>query len=742
MLLDQLLNSAFQLYSQGQIAEAQQQCQQVLSQDPGQASAVYLLAAIDQDAGRFPAALEGFARSAAMAPENPVFMNAWGEALHTQKRNEAALQCYRTAITLRSTYERAHNNLGRLLHEQSDLVGAEQSFREAIRLNPNYAIAHNNLGSVLLRSEQPDVAISCFRQALSIRPGYPEAEYNWALALRSLDDPTGTLPHLDRAIQLRPNYAKAYLLLGQVFVDLEKVAQSVACFEKAVALQPDELQSHLELGNVLMLLNRLEEAQRAFEAALTLKPDHANAFAQLCRLKATLIDWTSYPEDLRQLREVVDVELRAGRQSPVPSVHAFSLPFPRELLLKIAASQSQAYLRYCPTNPGENAGNPTTNPNTDRLRIAYLSRDFYDHPVAHQFHSILSRHDRSRFEIHAYSYGPDDQSSYRQRIASGAEVFHDVSSLNDQGLADRIRADGIQILVDLMGYTGFSRTKSLAMRPAPIQACWLGYASTMGAEFVDYLIGDNVVTPPEHAQDYREALVRLPHSFMPTDPSQPILTPRFHREELGLPAEGIVFCCFNNSHKITPEVFQVWMRILKQVPGSVAWLNVNHPVARANLRQGAQDQQIDPERLVFATRVENKAAHLARLQSADLFLDTIYYNAHVTACDALWAGLPVLTTLGETFAGRVGASLLSATGLPELIARDLQDYEKIAIRLAQNQDELKSLRDRLRPETQTTLPLFEMTRFVGHLEQAYQTMWGRYQSGMGTSPIDVAHQSG
>ena len=738
MLLDQLVNSAFQLYGQGQIAEAQQQCQQVLSQDPRQASAVYLLAAIDQDAGRWLAALEGFARSAAMAPENHVFRNAWGEALHTQQRNEEALQCYRTAIALQSTYERAHNNLGRLLHEQSDLVGAEQSFREAIRLNPNYAIAHNNLGSVLLRCEQPNAAISCFRQALSIRPSYPEAEYNWALALRSLDDPTGTLPHLDRALQLRPNYAKAYLLLGQVFVDLSKVAQSVPCFEKAVALQPDELQSHLELGNVLLLLNRLEEAQRAFEAVLSLKPDHPNAFAQLCRLKATLNDWSSYPKDLRRLREVVDTELQAGRPSPVPSVHAFSLPWPRELLLKIAESQSQAYLRYRPTNPRGNPATPTTNPNPNRLRIAYLSRDFYDHPVAHQFLGILSRHDRSRVEIHVYSYGPDDQSSYRQRIASEVEFFHEVSSLNDQGLADRIREDGIQILVDLMGYTGFSRTKCMAMRPAPIQVCWFGYASTMGAEFIDYLIGDNVVTPPEHAQAYREALVRLPHSFMPTDPSQSILTTRFHREELGLPPEGIVFCCFNNSHKITPEVFQVWMRILKQVPGSVAWLNVNHPVARANLRQAAQDQEINPERLVFATRIENKAAHLARLQSADLFLDTIYYNAHVTACDALWAGLPVLTTLGETFSGRVGASLLSATGLPELIARDLQDYEKIAIRLAQNQDQRHSLRDRLAPATHTTLPLFEMTRFVGHLEQAYQTMWEHYQSGNGASPIDLA----
>ena len=735
-MIEELLNQASQFYGQSRLSDAEQICRRILSLDPVRAEAVYLLAAIDQGLGRGPAAVEGFARAAALAPDNPVFVNAWGESLQGLGRLDEAWNCYQQAIRLRPDYARAHNNSGRILNQRGDLAAAERYFLEAIRLNPNYATAHNNLGGVLLTRDQTAAAIQHLQQALSLQPDYPEAHYNLAAALRPSGDLPGMLLHLDHAIRLRPSYARAHLLLGKVLFEAGQVESSASRFETAVRLQPDDPESHFELGTVQFLLNRLLEAEQSFRTVLSLNPEHTHAYAQLCRLKATVLDWEHQARDHEQLLASVNAALKANQPVPIAPLHALAFPWPGPLLLEIARSQASSYQRANRTSMTPTAIPRIPRPSTARLKIAYLSRDLYDHPVSHQIQGLFALHDRERFDVHAYSFGPNDGSVYRRRIEQTVESFHDVSTLTDDQLARQIRADGTDILVDLMGYTGLARTACVAMRPAPIQVSWLGFPATMGAEFIDYLIADPIVAPPEHSEFYQERLVRLPHSYMPTDHTQPISRSTLDRSSQGLPTDVPVFCCFNNSYKITPEVFQVWMAILSRVSDAVAWLNITHPIARNNLRRESQKYGINPDRLIFAERVPDKANHLARLQLADLFLDTPFYNAHTTACDALWAGLPTLTCIGQTFQSRVGASLLTAARIPELIARDLNEYEQIAVQMATDPNRLTSLRTRLQDDRER-LPLFDTPRFVRHLEQAFLTMWQIHESGKPASEFDV-----
>jgi len=341
--------------------------------------------------------------------------------------------------------------------------------------------------------------------------------------------------------------------------------------------------------------------------------------------------------------------------------------------------------------------------------------------------SLFSLHDQAHFEIFVYSFGPNDHSEYRNYIATSCEHFQDVTALSTEESAHQIFNDGIHILVDLKGYTIQSRTAILALRPAPIQVSYLGYPGTMGAEFIDYIIGDAVVTPPEFADDFSEKIVTLPNSYQVNDYQQAISSTPMTRSQYGLPESGFVFCCFNTNYKIEPLIFDIWMRILASVPGSVLWLIPRFPVVKENLRREAEARGIHGERLIFAQHYP-KAEHLARHQLADLFLDTLYYNAHTTASDALWAGVPVITCPGETFASRVAASLLTAVGLPELITASLEEYEQLVIRIAHSSSELRELKQKL-AQNRTTYPLFDTPLFAHNLEQAYRAMWEIYAAG-------------
>ncbi len=372
----------------------------------------------------------------------------------------------------------------------------------------------------------------------------------------------------------------------------------------------------------------------------------------------------------------------------------------------------------------------------DKLRIAYLSADFQDHATAHLMAELFERHDHSRFEVMAISFGIGDGSPMRQRLAAAFDRFYDACQRSDEDTARFLYGQKTDIAIDLKGHTRGARPGILAYRPAPVQVSYLGYPGTMGAQFIDYIVADKIVIPPGHESFYTEKIVRLPDCYQVNDRKRAVAEHTPERREAGLPQEGFVFCCFNQNWKITPDVFDVWMRLLRTVSGSVLWLVHDSKETERNLRSEAQARGVDGARLIFAPRLPSEV-HLARHRLADLFLDTLPYNAHTTASDALWTGLPVLTQLGEGFAGRVAASLLSAAGLPELITHSIADYEALALRLANDTILLKGYRDRLNAN-RAVLPLFDTDRFRLHLEAAYLQMAEIWQSGEQPRSFDVA----
>jgi len=761
-----LYSRAMTAYQAGDRAQSERLCRLLLRESPGSAEARYLLGVLALDAGNAQEATGRFEEAVAAAPQTASYHHALGEAYNAMRRGDDAVSAYqraleldpklaaahnalgqvlldrgdasaaanrfRAALAVRADYDRAHMNLGRALHVQGDLPQAQASFMEAVRINPKYATAHNNLGAVLQARGQIDEASKHFREALSLQPAYPEAHFNLGGALMARGESLAAAEQFQEAIRLRPNYARAHVQMAHALFDLGQVAAAVERFKQALALAPDDFAAQMRLGEGLRLLGRLEEAQKLFEQALRSRPDSAECFARRFQVRQELCDWQGRDAEVQRLGADAQREMEGGKATSVYPLSALALPWSPERQLAIARSHAREFERAA-ARVGPRATKPARH--SGRIKVAYLSRDFYDHPVGHLIYRLFDLHDRGKFEVHAYSFGPNDGSIYRKRIESNCEHFHDVQAMSLAQLDRQIRRDGIQILVDLMAYTGLARTAALALRPAPIQVSWLGYAGTMGADFIDYIVGDALVTPARFADGYSERIVRLPHTYMITDATQEI-SPAATRAAHGLPAEAIVFCCFNNAGKLEPSIFDAWMRILSRVPQSVLWLGVRQGTAQANLRREAAGRGVDGGRLIFAGHVPSKADHLARLRLADLFLDTHFYNAHATSADALSAGLPILTFPGETFASRVAASVLTAAGVPELIVPDLATYESRAVELATNPAELQQLRDILRQGRATT-PLFDTPRFARNLEKAYQAMWQIHASGRPPQAIDV-----
>lgn len=495
--------------------------------------------------------------------------------------------------------------------------------------------------------------------------------------------------------------------------ELQRHDDALAEYDRALALRPGYIEACYNRGVVLQDSRRYEDAALAFAQLLELAPACPYAAGKLEYLRLLCCDWTSYHDQLAQLSG----DVRAGRRVCDPFSFAALSDAPAAQLV---CARTYAADRYPPAVPPLWSGERYDH---DKIRVAYLSADFHEHATTHLMAGLFEHHDADRFEITAISFGPDRQDGMRQRLIKAFSRFVDVRGKSDREVALLLREMEIDIAVDLKGYTQGSRPGILAQRPAPVQINYLGMPATMGTSCMDYIIADAWVIPPDHHLHYAEQILYLPDSYQATDDSRNIDAHTPSRADLSLPEQGFVFCCFNNNYKITPDLFTLWMRLLHQVSGSVLWLLEDNPVATRNLRAQAQLHGIAPERLVFAPRVA-AGAHLARHRRADLCLDTLPYNAHTTASDALWAGLPVLTCAGETFAGRVAASLLNAAGLPELITRDLDHYAALALELARNPARLRDIRARL-AHNRGTCPLFATDRFRRHLESAYILLWER-----------------
>ena len=681
-----------------------------------------------QQLGRFAEALDSYDRALVLRPDDAVALLIRGNVVQQLGRFVEALESYDRVLGLRPDYAEALINRGNALQQLGRFAEALESYDRALALRRNWAPALNNRGNALQQLGHFTEALENYDRALALRPDYVEALCNRGNALQQLGRVTEGLESYDRALALRPDDATALIDRGLALQQLGRFAEALESYDRALALRPDDAVALFNRGTALRFQGKLNEAVVSFGQAAALRPDYA--VAEWFNARQMICDWTNYREDEARARNAV--KARISPFAPFALIALSSTPeeqldCARQVAAGIAVRASALLPRRQPRP-------------IERVRLGYLSADFRQHAVAILMAGLIEHHDRRRFEVVGYSYGSDDHSALRSRLEVAFDQFVDIRDMQHRQAAELIHTDAVDILIDLTGYTGNSRTEILAYRPAPVQINYLGYPGTMGADFIDYIIVDRFVVPTDQQAFFSERLVHLPGCYQCNDDKRAIPARTPSRAECGLPETGFVFCCFNNSYKITPAFFDIWMRLLAAVPDSVLWLS--DPWAegasawmKANLAREAAARGVMPERLVFAPHLP-LPEHLARHRLADLFLDTLPYNAHTTASDALWAGLPVLTCAGNTFAGRVAGSLLRAVGLGELVTTTLEDYEAMALRLARDVELLTRLRERL-AQNRRTSPPFNTERYTSNLETAYWRMWETWKAGRPPAAFSV-----
>ena len=605
-----------------------------------------------------------------------------------------------------------------------DFESAVESFRHAAAAAPNHSITHSNLGASLAALGRHEDAVEAFRRAVEIDPDSAQAHFNLGASLQALGNSQDASACFVRTVEINPGHEEAYYFLGREHQSAGRLNEALACFLQAAEICPNEADIFTALAGVLVKLKLPGPAARALEKVLSLNPDDSMARANLIAQLARDCDWD-------KLETTLDWVPRLGViGGPVPpfALLAFDDDPVRHLIRSQKFAETFPSIEPLPARP-----RPAKRP--ERLRIGYFSADFHDHATMFLAARLFELHDRNRFTIHAYSYGAEAGGSMRERALRAFDTFTDVSDLSNGEIAELSRRDGIDIAVDLKGYTEFQRVGIFAYRPAAIQMTYLGYPGTLAVPFIDYLIADRTVVPDEHRQAYSEQIIYLPHSYQANDDNRVLPKRGAKRSAAGLPQQGFVFCCFNYSYKISRAQFRIWIDLLKQVEGSVLWLLASPGNMEANLRQFMRSEDVDPSRLVIAPRTDLQS-HFTRLQLADLFLDTFNYNAHTTASDALWAGVPVVTKAGNGFAGRVAASLLRAIGLPELITTNSHDYAELALSLAKDQGKLAAIRAKLETN-RTSMPLFNSELFTRHIEAGFDLAYQRYVDGKAPEDIIV-----
>jgi predicted O-linked N-acetylglucosamine transferase (SPINDLY family)/SAM-dependent methyltransferase len=697
----------------GELDDARGACEKATHLKPAFPPGYSNLGNIFKAQGRLEDAVTHYRKALALEPGFADALINLANTLILMERLDEALPAAEKAVKLAPLHAEAHVVLGHALRKSGRSEDAMKAYFHALELRPEYGPVYSDLGCLLSEEGQHEDAIQAHERALQFSPSYAEAHNNLGISLRALGRNLEALQHYKHAVALKPEYPEAYSNMGTVLDLLGRHEEAVDAYRRAVALKPDLAVAYVNLAGSLWEQGKIAEAIAAYSYSLSVNPEQPNALVDLYNLRRHACDWRDLAA---QEEKILSSTYRRGKRvPPFPLLNVHGAPAEEQLCArewaKGIATNSQITFDYARLPA---ASNPR------RLRIGYLSADFCRHATAALVSELIEIHDRERFEIFGYAYGRDDKSEMRDRLAAAFDTFVDIHALPHAEAARRIHGDEIDILIDLKGYTTHARTEILAHRPAPIQVNYLGYPGTMGAPFIDYLIADRYILPASAQAFFDEKIVYLPNSYQPNDTKRSIAPTAPTRSACGLPETAFVFCSFNNTYKITPELFDIWMRLLGAVPGSVLWLLEANALVKENLSREAAARGIDSGRLVFAPKME-LPQHLARHAQADLFLDTLPVNAHTTASDALWAGLPVLTCAGKSFASRVAGSLLHAVGLPELATESLADYETLALRLAQNPAALAALRKRLE-QNRNTAPLFNIARYTRDLEAAFEHM--------------------
>jgi protein O-GlcNAc transferase len=670
----------------------------------------------------------------AISPYHPDALHLLGLVSSQQGDYLTAVELMRQALTIHPNSELFLNNLGTALIALGRLDEAETAYRQALDANPMHVQTLSNLGSLLKDQGKLNDAVDCFTKALDVEPGLAPLHNNLGNVLTDLGRPLDAVVCFRKALALKGDYAKAYHNMASAFRAMRRYEEAVEGYCNALRVDAGYAEAHNSLGETLAEAGKPGEAIRHYRTSLDLNPNLGVAVGNLLYASRQMCTW----HQLDELQQRLDADtLRAIETGERPPEDPF-LNLVRHddpaMNLAVARGWSATVKHRVAMHGGRYsfAGRSTSD---RKLVIGYLSSNFHDHPMAHLMVRLINLHDRRRFTINCYSCGEDDGSEHRHRIKQECDEFVDLRELTHTQAADRLFEDQVDILVDLMGHTKGHRMEISALRPAPLQARYLGMAGTTGAECFDYLIADRVVVPPGHFPYYTEKIVHLPYCYQANDDQQHAADGEIRRSQVGLPEEGFVFCSFNQPYKIDPAIYGVWMSVLRDTPHSVLWLQGGDGDVARNLRREAEAVGVDGSRIIFAARVK-KADHLARLKLADLGLDTRLVSGAATTSDALWAGVPVVTLEGSHFSSRMSASILRAIGLPELVTESVEQYHRLAVVLATDVGRRANLGDKLARNVASE-PLFDTRLFARAIEQAYRDMWALYSSGDRPRPIAV-----
>jgi protein O-GlcNAc transferase len=692
-----LLQQALSEHQQGKLESAERLYQLILEKYPGQVDALHLLGVLYHQIGRTEKALGLLQQATDSAPHNPDIL------------------C----------------NLGLVLNASGEPEAAEKVLTAALKIEPELATLHNNLGNAQLAIGNLPAAIDSYQQAIQQDGENVEAMVNLANAHLLAGRPDRGRAPCSQAIRLHPTFASAHSMMGNLLASMDQIPEAIESHKKACQLAPRDVSLICSLASCLERDRNWDEALRYFDMALAIDPEFGPAISGALLLRRSTCHWNDLAVSSQRFADGV----RHGQSALTPFIF---LSEPSTAMEQLACSRlwSDDKARQMMPLRKQLAFTHSTEPRK-KITIAYFSHDFRRHPTAYTKVGLFENHDRSRYQVLGYCNGPDDNSSIRKRVVAAFDTFRDVRGWPPAEVAKKIHADKVDILVDLKGHTLNAPTETFALRPAPIQVNYKGYPGTMGADFIDYIVADKFVVPEADRASCAEKVVYLPETYWVDDRNRAMPAKPRSRQELGLPETGTVFCCFNNSYKLSPELFSVWMEILASVPDSVLWAQNSNPRCSLadNLRHEALNRGIAPERICFAPRLPLDE-YLALFLVADLFLDARPYNAHTTASDALWCGLPVLTCPGNTFSARVAGSMLRTIGLPEMIADNLVDYRDKAIHLAGNRDELARIKARLEANRLTT-PLYDTARLTRHMEAAYEIMYQRWIDGLGPAHFSV-----
>ena len=685
-------SDALNNFQNGKINEAKEICEEILKSEPNNFNAYYLLGVIAFQTKNYIKSDDLISKAIEINPKNSEFYNFKGIALiHINKFEEAI-----------------------------------ESWTKAIEIDPNSLDAYNNRGNALIKLKKNELALKNFDQALKLKPNFSQALHNRSVVLKNLNRFEVALESVNKAIEINPKYVDAYNLKGVILRELNQIENSLNSYDKAIKLNPNFADAHLNRGNLLLNENKqLNLALESFTKALKINPNLNFLFGKYIHTKAWLSNWDLIDEEINSLKDKITSGMKTA--TPFPILSLIDLP-------DLQKKNAENFVKN-EYSLSSNLEPIVKRPLNKKIRIGYYSADFNNHPTSFLMIQLLELHDRSNFEIFCFSLANRKDDEMRKRVSNSCDKFLDVSLKSDEEIARISRDLNIDIACDVMGFTKGNKFQIFAEKCAPIQVSYLAFPGTTGANFIDYVIADKTVISQELKKYYSEKIIFLPDTYQVNDSAKKISDKVFTREEMGLPNDSFVFCCFNKNYKILPRVFDIWMNLLKKVKGSVLWLLVENSKARENLKKEATKRNIDENRIIFA-KIMPLNDHLARHRCADLFIDTFPYTAHTTCSDALWAGLPVVTRIGKSFASRVSASLLNAIDLPELITHSEEEFENLALDFANNKNKLNQVKVKLE-KNKISNSLFNTKLYTKNIESSYKIIYDRYLKDLPVEDVEI-----